>query len=134
VPLGSAEVKREGGHVTIAAWSEMVDVALSAAQRLASEGIELEVVDLRTLKPLDKDTLLSSVEKTGRLVILQAASLTNGFGAEIAALVAEEGYFHLDAPIKRVAAPDVPVPYSTPLEEFYIPGEDDLINTVRELL
>jgi pyruvate dehydrogenase E1 component beta subunit len=134
VPLGSADLKREGDHVTVATWSSMVPVALSAAQKLSEEGIELDVVDIRTLKPLDVPSILSSVEKTGRLIVLHEACLTNGFGAEIAATVMEEGFYSLDAPVKRVAAPDIPVPYSTDMEKFFIPGENDLIDAVRELL
>ena len=134
IPLGSAEVKREGKDVTIVAWSKMVHTALAAAERLGREGIDAEVVDLRTLEPLDKDAILKSVGKTGKLVILQEACLTGGFGAEVAALVADKGFDFLDAPIKRVAAPDTPVPFSPPLEDFFLPNEAKLVKAVLEIM
>ncbi|MBI2877847.1 MAG: alpha-ketoacid dehydrogenase subunit beta [Candidatus Tectomicrobia bacterium] len=134
LPLGKAEVKREGRDVTVVTYGQMVHTALAAAQRLESERIGLEVIDLRSLSPLDKGAILSSVEKTGRLIVLHEACKTGGFGAEVAALVAEEGFDLLDAPIRRVAAPDIPVPYTTPLERFYIPDEKDLIAAVREIV
>jgi len=92
------------------------------------------VVDLRTLEPLDEDAILKSVGKTGKLVILQEACLTGGFGAEVAALVADKGFDFLDAPVKRVAAPDTPVPFSPPLEDFFLPNEAKLIEAVREIM
>lgn len=134
LPIGVAEVKREGQDVTVVTYAQMVHTALAAAQKLETQGISLEVIDLRTLSPLDKVAILRSVEKTGRLVILHEACKTGGFGAEVAALVAEEGFDFLDAPIKRVAAPDIPVPYTTPLERFYIPNEENLIGAVREII
>lgn len=134
LPFGVAEVKREGQDVTVVTYAQMVHTALAAAQKLEAQGISLEVIDLRTLSPLDKEAILRSVEKTGRLVILHEACKTGGFGAEVAALVAEEGFDSLDAPIKRVAAPDIPVPYTTPLEKFYIPNEGNLIEAVREII
>jgi len=134
IPLGRPEVKREGKDVTVVAWSRMVRTALAAALRLDQQGIDSEVVDLRTLKPMDTDTILKSVKKTGKLVILQEACLTGGFGAEVAALVADKGFDFLDAPIKRVAAPDTPVPFSPPLEGFFIPNEARLIEAVMEIM
>ncbi|MFZ5633329.1 MAG: alpha-ketoacid dehydrogenase subunit beta [Bacillota bacterium] len=134
IPLGRAEIKREGRHVTVVATSMMVHKALAAAETLAGEGIEVEVVDPRTLAPLDKETLLKSVEKTGRLVIVHEAVKTGGFGGEIAAVVAEEGFDLLDAPIKRVTAPFAPVPFSPPLEAAYIPGEGKIIEAIKEIV
>jgi pyruvate dehydrogenase E1 component beta subunit len=133
IPLGVAEVKREGEDVTIVAWARMVEVALSAAERLAGEGISAEVVDPRTLKPLDVEAILSSVEKTGRLIILHEACRTTGFGAEIAAIVADEGFDHLEAPVKRITAPDTPVPFSPVMEQYFIPDEEQVIAAVEEL-
>lgn len=134
VPLGAAEVKREGGNVTLISWSRMVDVCLAAAKTLAQEGVEAEVIDLRSLVPLDKETIFASVEKTGKVVIVHEACLTGGFGGEIAALIADEAFDCLDAPIKRVAAPDVPVPFSPVLESCYIPNKEKILQAVRGIL
>ncbi len=106
VPLGKADIKRPGSDVTIVAWSWMLQKTLAAAEQLAGEGINVEVLDPRTLIPLDKDAILKSVAKTGKLVIVHEEVKTSGFGGEISAIVAEEGFDYLDAPIKRVAAPD----------------------------
>lgn len=133
-PIGKAEVKRPGRDVTVVSWSKMVGVALKAAAQLAREGIEVEVLDLRTLVPLDKETLLASVRKTGRLVVLHEANRTGGFAGEICAVVTEDAFSDLKAPFRRVAAPDIPVPTSPPLERFYIPDEARLIAAVREVL
>ena len=133
-PIGRAEVKREGQDVTVVTWSKMLGVALKAAERLAADGVSLEVVDLRTLVPLDKETLLASVRKTGRLVVLHEATRTGGFAGEVAAVVMEEAFTSLKAPLRRVTGPDIPVPASPPLERFYIPDEDQLIAAVREIL
>ncbi|SFG78626.1 pyruvate dehydrogenase E1 component beta subunit [Desulfotomaculum arcticum] len=134
IPLGKADIKRPGGDVTVVATSLMVHKALAAAQTLAGEGIEAEVIDPRTLSPLDKDTILESVAKTGRLVIVHEAVKTGGFGGEIAAMVAEEGFDYLDAPIKRVGAPFTPVPFSPPLETAFIPNENKIMAAIKELL
>jgi len=133
IDIGKADVKREGTDVTIVATSLMVHTALAAAEKLAADGISAEVVDPRSLQPLDKNTILSSVEKTHALVIAHEAVGFAGPGAEIAAMVAEEGLEHLDAPIRRVAAPFCPVPFSPPLEQAYIPGVDDIINAVKTI-
>jgi pyruvate dehydrogenase E1 component beta subunit len=133
VPLGKADVKRAGSDVTIVAWSWMVHRALAAADILAREGISAEVVDLRTLVPLDKDAIFASIGKTGKLVIVHEAVRTGGFGGEIAAVVAEEGFDLLDAPIRRVTAPDTPVPFSPVLEKAYLPGEGKIVQAVKEL-
>jgi len=133
-PIGRAEVKREGQDATVVTWSKMLGVALKAAERLAEDDVSLEVVDLRTLVPLDKATLLASVRKTGRLVVLHEATRTGGFAGEVAAVVMEEAFASLKAPLRRVTGPDIPVPASPPLERFYIPDEDQLIAAVREIL
>ncbi len=133
VPLGKADIKKEGSDVTIVAWSAMVGKAMNAAASLEKEGISAEVLDPRTLKPLDIDSILSSVAKTGKLVIVHEANKTGGFGGEIAALVADQGFDYLNAPIKRVTAPDSPVPFSPVLEKAYVPGEEKIIAAVKEL-
>ena len=133
VPLGVAEVKRAGEDVTVVAHSRMVHLALRAADRLAGEGISCEVVDPRTLDPLDTPAILRSVEKTGRLVILQEAVAQCSFASEVAALVAEEALDCLDAPIRRVTALDTPMPFSPKLERFVVPSEERLIAAVREV-
>jgi len=133
VPLGVADVKRAGEDVTVVAHSRMVHLALRAADRLAADGISCEVVDPRTLDPLDSATILRSVEKTSRLVILQEAVAQCSFASEVAALVAEEALDCLDAPIRRVTALDTPMPFSPILERFVVPSEERLIAAVREV-
>jgi len=132
VPFGRADVKREGADVTIFATLYMVHRALAAAEKLSKEGISAEVVDPRTLSPLDKSTIVKSVKKTGRIVIVTEDCKTAGVSAEIAAVVAEEALDYLDAPIKRVAEPDTPIPFSPPLEQFVIPDEKSIIKAVKE--
>lgn len=134
IPFGKADVKREGKDVTIVATLFMVQKALSAAERLAKEGISAEVIDPRTLTPLDEEAILASVRKTHRLVIVHEAVKRAGSGAEIAAIVAEHAFDYLDAPIKRVAAPFTPVPFSPVLEREYIPDEDKIIAAVKEVV
>lgn len=134
VPLGEAEIKRLGKDVTIVTWSYMVHVALKAAERLAGEGIDTEVVDLRTLTPLDEKTVLDSVKKTSKALILHEACKTAGFGAEVAALIADKAFDYLDAPIKRVTAPNTPVPFSPVLESSFMPNEEDVVKVVREII
>ncbi len=133
VPLGRAAVLREGGDVTIVALSRLVHDALAAAERLAAEGVEADVIDPRTLVPLDVETIVASVERTGRLVVAHEAVEQGGFGAEIAARVQEAAFDSLDAPIARVGAPFAPVPFSGPLEDVYLPGVDDIVAAVRGL-
>ncbi len=133
-PLGKADIKRQGKDLTVVTWSGMLGAAMGAAEKLSQEGIEVEIVDLRTLTPLDKETILTSVEKTGRLIVLHEATRTGGFAGEIAAVVMEEGFRFLKAPLRRVTGPDIPVPASPPLEQFYIPNQDDLIRAAREIL
>lgn len=134
VPLGKADIKREGKDVTVVATSMMVGKALAAAESLAAGGIEVEIVDPRCLQPLDKDTILRSVEKTGRLVVVHEAVKFGGFGGEIAAMVAEEGFDLLDAPIKRIGAPFAPIPFAPNLENAYIPGVDTIVSAVKSLV
>lgn len=130
VPIGKADVKRTGSDVTVVATSRMVHQALEAAGALAAEGIEAEVIDLRTISPLDKETIFESVEKTSRLVIAHEAVKAFGIGAEIAAMVCEEMIDRLDAPIARVGAPFVPVPFN--LENAYLPNAEDVAGAVRK--
>jgi 2-oxoisovalerate dehydrogenase E1 component len=134
VPIGVADIKRPGLDVTIVATSRMVLFALNAAAELASQGIEAEVIDPRTLKPLDIDTIVGSVQKTGRLVVVNEGHLTGGFTAEVAARVQREAFDWLDAPIMQVATKDVPLPYSGCLEQETIPSEQDIVSAVLEIL
>jgi len=133
IEFGKADVKREGADVTVVATSLMVHTALAAAEVLAKDGISVEVVDPRCLQPLDAETILESVKKTHALVVAHEAVTFAGPGAEIAAMVAEHALDFLDAPIKRVGAPFVPVPFSPPLEQAYIPGVDDIVAAVKSL-
>jgi acetoin:2,6-dichlorophenolindophenol oxidoreductase subunit beta len=133
VPLGEADVKREGSDATVVAWSNMVPKAFEAAEKLEGEGVSVEVVGPRGIRPLDKETILASVEKTGRVVLAHEASKPGGPGSEVAAIIAEEAVDLLEGPIKRVAAPDVPIPQSMHLEPFYVPTADDISDAVREL-
>ena len=134
VPIGKASVPRKGTDVTIVSYSMMVNKCLNAAETLAAEGINAEVVDIRSLIPLDKDTIFSSLAKTNRLVIVHEAIGCAGYGAEIAAVVAEEALDYLDAPIIRVAAPFTHCPFSPPLEGEYVPNEEKIIRAVKSLL
>jgi pyruvate/2-oxoglutarate/acetoin dehydrogenase E1 component len=134
VPIGKATVAREGSDVTIITWSAMVQKALAAAETLDKEGVSAEVLDLRTISPLDKEAILKSVEKTGRAIILHEATLTGGVGGEIAAIIADEGFDYLNAPIKRVAAPDCPIPFSPVLEQAWVPNEEKVIAAVKQVV
>ena len=134
LPFGRADVKRSGRDVTVLAVSLMVHHALAAAQRLARDGIEVEVIDPRTLVPFDEATLLASVGKTGRLVVVDEAPLTGGFASSVAGLVAERGFWSLKAPVIRVARADTPVPYSPVLERFVTPDADKIEAAVRRCL
>ena len=134
VPLGEAAVLREGRDVTIVALSRLVHDALGAAERLAAEdGIEAEVIDPRTLVPLDLKAIVASVQRTTRLVVAHEAVAHGGVGAEVAALVQEAAFDHLDAPVARVGAPFAPVPFSAQLEDAYLPGVDEIVAAVRGL-
>jgi pyruvate dehydrogenase E1 component beta subunit len=134
IPFGKADVKREGSDVTVVATLFMVHKALNAAEELLKDGISVEVVDPRTLTPLDKETILKSVRKTGRIIIVTEDCKTAGVGAEIAAVVAEGAIDYLDAPVKRVAEPDTPIPFSPPLEQYVIPNEKTIIKAVKEVI
>ena len=134
IPLGQADIKREGSDITVVATARMVHKAMTAADRLAADGISLEIVDPRTISPLDKETILNSVKKTGRVVIAQEAVKTGGFGSEIAAIIAEEALDYLDAPVKRVGAPFAPMPFSKPMEKFCLPNSEDIIRAVKEII
>ena len=133
VPLGKASIMRQGTDVTIVAWSWMAQKALAAAEILAQDGISAEVLDPRTLVPLDKASILHSLGKTNKLVIVHEAVKTGGYAGEIAAIVADEGFDLLDSPIKRVTAPDTPVPFSPTLEAAYVPSVDSIVQTVKSL-
>lgn len=133
IPFGVADIKREGSDVTVLAISRMVQQSLAAAKTLAGEGIEIEVVDPRTLSPLDEDTILSSVAKTHRLVIVDEDNPRCSAATDIAAMVADKGFDLLDAPIKLVTAPHTPVPFSPPLEHFYVPTPERIAAAVREI-
>src|SRR5688500_5150346 len=128
VPIGKGAIRRPGQDITIVANLLMLYRSLAAAERLAEQGIEAEVIDPRTLVPLDKNMILESVRKTGRLLIVEEDNLTNGWGAEIAALMADEAFPWLDAPIKRLAAPDVPPPFAPVLEQAYVPSEQKIVD------
>jgi acetoin:2,6-dichlorophenolindophenol oxidoreductase subunit beta len=134
IPLGSAEVKWQGTDCTLVAWSKTLTYALQAAEQLAKEGISVEVIDPRTLQPLDTDTICNSVAKTGHLVIAHEAVKFGGFGAEIAAQVVEKAWDNLTKPPLRIGAPFVPLPYSQPLETFVIPQVKDVVKQITEYL
>ena len=134
VPIGPARVVRPGGDVTVVALSRLVSESLAAADQLAADGIAVEVIDPRTLVPLDLGTIVESVARTHRLVVAHEAVVHGGFGAEIAAQVQEAAFDELDAPIGRVGAPFAPVPFSPPLEDAYLPGRSDVAAAVRSVL
>ena len=133
VPLGKARTHREGSDLSVITWGAMVYTADEAAQQLDTDGVSVEVIDLRTVMPWDKQAVLESVRKTSKALVLHEDTRTGGFGAEIAATIAEEAFEDLDAPVKRIAAPDTPVPFSPPLEKAYIPQVDDVAAGLREL-
>ncbi|RJP55394.1 MAG: alpha-ketoacid dehydrogenase subunit beta [Anaerolineaceae bacterium] len=135
LPIGKADIKREGSDITVATYGRMVHLCLSAAEELLEEGISLEVVDLRTLSPLDKRTIIESVKKTGRLLIVHEAHKTGGFGGEIAATVTEsEAFYYLDSPIERCCSMDVPIPCSLELEKNVLPTKERIIASARGLM
>ncbi len=135
IPLGAAEIKRAGGDVTVVATGRQVTIALGAAEKLSKEGIDAEVLDPRTLWPLDREAIIASVKKTGRLVTVHEAVKRFGFGAEVAAIVAEsEAFDYLDAPIRRVAGAEVPVPFSKFLEDLFLPDEQKIIAACKAVL
>ena len=134
IPFGKAKIVRQGKDITIFATSSMVSKTINVAEEYAKKGIEIEIIDPLTLVPLDKETLMSSVKKTGKLIVADEGHFTCGIGSEIAALVADEALEYLQAPIKRVASPDVPVPFSPPLEKFHIPDEQNLKDAIEDIM
>jgi pyruvate dehydrogenase E1 component beta subunit len=135
IPLGKADIKREGRDLTIVSYGRMLPLCLEVAENFAKEGISIEVVDPRTLVPLDKETIIASVKKTGRVLVVHEACKTGGFGAEIATTITEsEAFFYLDAPIRRECGLDVPIPYCPELEKNVVPTLDKVTQAVRELL
>jgi pyruvate dehydrogenase E1 component beta subunit len=135
IPLGVADVKRQGRDLTVVTYGRMVPRCLEAAGKLAAEGIDAEVIDIRTLVPLDKACIIESVKKTGRAMVVHEACQTAGYGGEIAAIIADsEAFFHLDAPIRRVAGLDVPIPYNPQLEATVVPTLDRIIENARDLV
>jgi 2-oxoisovalerate dehydrogenase E1 component beta subunit len=133
VEIGKARTAREGRDLTIITFGAMVLTALDAAEELEKEGLDVEIIDLRTLAPLDKAAILASVKKTSRALVLHEASRTGGIGGEIAALIGEEAFEWLDAPVVRLASIDTPVPYSPPLEDYYLPQPKDVVDAARIL-
>ena len=133
LPFGVAKIVREGTDISIITWGMMVQRSLEAARKLEDTGTSVEVIDLRTLNPLDTETILKSVRKTGKILIVHEDTLTGGFGAEIVAIIANEAFGRLDAPIKRVAAKDAPVPYGPTLENAMLPQTADIVKSLEEL-
>jgi 2-oxoisovalerate dehydrogenase E1 component beta subunit len=133
VPIGKARLARPGKDVSIVTYAAMLHVALEAAEAAARDGIDVEVLDLRTLLPLDEEAILESAAKTGKVIVLHEATRTGGPGGEIAALIAERAFEHLDSPVVRMAPPDTPVPYSPPLEEYFLPNAEKVGKAIRAL-
>lgn len=133
VPIGKAEIRRQGRDISLITYGSMVMRSLEAAENLAKEGVEVEVVDLQSLLPFDKELILQSVKKTNKVLIVHEATLTGGIGAEIAAVISQEAFEYLDAPVRRLASIDTPVPYSAPLEEFFMPNVEKITRALREL-
>ncbi|MGD8413650.1 MAG: alpha-ketoacid dehydrogenase subunit beta [Candidatus Latescibacterota bacterium] len=133
VPIGKANLRREGSDISIVTYGAMVYTALEAADQLAQDGIDVEVLDLRSLLPLDEEAILETARKTSKIVVLHEATITGGPGGEIVARIAEKAFEYLDGPIVRIAPPDTPVPYSPPLEEAFLPQVADVVEKVREL-
>ncbi|MEM7799235.1 MAG: alpha-ketoacid dehydrogenase subunit beta [Chloroflexota bacterium] len=134
IPFGKADIKREGSDVTILTVSLMVHRCLDAAEKLAEDGISAEVIDLRSLVPLDRETIVNSVKKTHRVMIVDEDYLSYGMSGELVAVIVEDALDYLDAPPKRLAVPDVPIPYSRPMEQYVIPSIDRIVNATKELL
>jgi 2-oxoisovalerate dehydrogenase E1 component beta subunit len=133
IPFGEARIHREGDDLTLVTWGAMVYTADEAAKQVESDGISVEIIDIRTLSPWDKEAVLKSVEKTSKALVLHEDTQTGGFGAEIAATIAQEGFENLDAPVRRLAAPDSPVPFAPVLEKAFIPQVGDVVAGIREL-
>jgi 2-oxoisovalerate dehydrogenase E1 component beta subunit len=133
IPFGKARIHRDGNDVSVITWGAMVHTAAEAAERVEADGISVELLDLRTVIPWDREAVLASVRKTSRVLVLHEDTRTAGFGAEIAATIAEQAFEDLDAPVRRLAAPDTPVPFSPPLERRFIPQVDDVVTALRDL-
>jgi len=133
VPIGKAAVRRKGSDLSIITYGAMVYVALDAATELEKEGIHVEVLDLRSLLPFDKEAVLESVRRNNKVILLHEDTRTGGFAGELAALISEEAFEYLDGPIRRITAPDTPVPFSPPMEEFFLPKISDVLRVSREL-
>jgi pyruvate dehydrogenase E1 component beta subunit len=133
IPFGQADVKRTGGDITLVATSSMVQVALGAAEKLSQIGIEAEVVDPRTTKPLDTQTLVDSAKKTSRAIVIDEGYESYGVTAEIASVIADGAFYYLDAPVKRMGAMDVPIPFSPALEDLTVPAEDSVLEMAKSL-
>jgi 2-oxoisovalerate dehydrogenase E1 component beta subunit len=132
-PIGKARIHREGSDVSVITWGAMVYTADEAAQQLENDGVSVEIVDLRTVLPWDKATVLQSVRKTSKVLVLHEDTRTGGFGGELAATIAEDAFEDLDAPVKRLTAPDTPVPFSPVLEKAFLPQADDVVKGLRDL-
>jgi 2-oxoisovalerate dehydrogenase E1 component beta subunit len=133
VPIGKAAIRRKGTDISVITYGAMVYVALDAARELEKEGIAVEVLDLRSLLPFDREAVLESVKKTNKVILLHEDTRTGGFAGELAALISEEAFDYLDGPIRRITAPDTPVPFSPPMEEFFLPKISDVLRVAREL-
>jgi 2-oxoisovalerate dehydrogenase E1 component beta subunit len=133
IPLGKAAVRREGSDLSVITYGWMVHVALEAAGKLAREGIEIEVLDLRTLAPYDKEAVLATARKTSKVILLHEDTLTGGLGGELSSLISEHAFEYLDGPLVRITAPDTPVPYSPPLEEAFLPNVEKVVEKARWL-
>ena len=134
IPIGPADVKRQGSNITVVSYGLMLHHCLEAAELLSQEDVDVEVVDLRTLRPLDRETIINSVKKTGKILIVHEDNLTGGVGAEIAAIVADQAFEYLDGPISRLCGPDIPtMPFAQSLEEAYLPNTDKVASALREL-
>jgi len=133
VPIGKAELRREGDDLSVITYGAMVHKALEAATELERDGVSVEVLDLRTILPVDEDAILETARKTSKVIVLHEATLTGGPGGEVVARIAEKAFEHLDGPIVRIAPPDTPVPYSPPLEEAFLPQVKDIVAKAREL-
>jgi pyruvate/2-oxoglutarate/acetoin dehydrogenase E1 component len=132
-PIGKARLHKEGDDVSVITWGAMVYTAEDAAQQLDADGVSVEILDLRSIMPWDREAVLASARKTSKVLVLHEDTRTGGFGAEIAATIAEEAFEDLDAPVKRIAAPDTPVPFSPPLEKAFLPQVEDVVAGLREL-
>lgn len=134
IPIGKADVKRSGADISLITYGAMVHTAMEASEELSGKGIEVEVVDLRTLSPIDKELILASVAKTSRALIVHEDTRTLGIGAEVSSIISEQGFETLDAPVSRLTAPDTPVPFSPPLEKFFIPSAVAIVEEVERLV